>query len=171
MEPTGNLQRILSAYYNVPSRVEIVMNKAVPKTAALSNGLSNGHTENGALTETGERFERKINMYFDDKLAYEAESVLFVKDENMLELIEKHKYGLGQIFGHTRRSPDFVLHSVGRHGDAPGASFWRDYSLTVPYALDCYIRETFVEGLFESYNGTSDCGTVWVDSADSNGKK
>ncbi|KAF7724708.1 hypothetical protein EC973_000816 [Apophysomyces ossiformis] len=93
LQASGNLQRILSAYYNVPSRVEIIMNKAVPDSE-LDNGCLN---QKG--TPTGQRFERKINMYFADKFVYEAESVLYVKDENVLELIEKHKYGLGQIFG------------------------------------------------------------------------
>lgn len=62
---------------------------------------------------------------------------------------------------HTRRTPDFVLHAVGRHGNAPGASFWRDYSLTVPDVLDCFIRETFIEGLFEKYTGDKEDGAIW----------
>lgn len=45
------------------------------------------------------QFKRKIVMYFEEKYVYEAESILLVKDETVLELIEKHKYGLGQIFG------------------------------------------------------------------------
>lgn len=62
---------------------------------------------------------------------------------------------------HTHRSPDFVLHSVGRHGNAPGAGFWRDYTLTIPDVLDCFIRETFIEGLFEKYDGDKEDGTIW----------
>ncbi|KAI9486822.1 MAG: hypothetical protein EXX96DRAFT_535036 [Benjaminiella poitrasii] len=147
LQATGNLQRILSAYYNVPSRVKIIKNTVVPDDTKPS--------------QTTKQFERKIVMYFGDTLAYEADSVLMVKDSNILELIEKHKYGLGQIFGHTHKSPDFVLHAVGRRGNAPGASFWRDYSLTIPNVLDCFIRETFVEGLFEKYHGDRKEGTVW----------
>lgn len=80
LQATGNLQRIMSAYYNVPSHVKILKNNAVPNTEYM-------------------QYERKIVMYFEDKLAYEADSILVVKDANVLELIEKHKYGLGQIFG------------------------------------------------------------------------
>lgn len=83
LQASGNLQRILSAYYNVPSHVQIVKNEVIK------------NTEGSALMQ----FERKIVMYFEEKCAYEAESILLVKDENVLELIEKHKYGLGQIFG------------------------------------------------------------------------
>ncbi|KAI7905226.1 uncharacterized protein BX663DRAFT_502162 [Cokeromyces recurvatus] len=147
IQATGNLQRILSAYYNVPSHVKIIKNRMIPNKSNLS--------------QTTKQFERKIIMYFGDKLAYEADSVLIVKDNTILELLEKHKYGLGQIFGHTNRSPDFVLHAVGRRGNAPGASFWRDYSLTIPDVLDCFIRETFVEGLFEEYHGDRKEGTIW----------
>jgi hypothetical protein len=62
---------------------------------------------------------------------------------------------------HTHRSPDFVLHSVGRHGDKPGASFWRDYSLIIPDVLDCFIRETFVKDLFQEFDGDIKNGTIW----------
>ncbi|KAI8990269.1 hypothetical protein BDB01DRAFT_502234 [Pilobolus umbonatus] len=145
LQATGNLQRLLSAYYNIPSHVKIIKNKSVAHHKYM-------------------KYERKIEMYFGDKLAYEAESILIVKDDAILELIEKHKYGLGQIFGHTHRSPDFVLHTVGRHGESSGASFWRDYSLTIPEILDCFIRETFVEGLFEEYRGETTGGMIWCSS-------
>ncbi|KAG2207008.1 hypothetical protein INT47_008477 [Mucor saturninus] len=148
LQANGNLQRILSAYYNVPSQVEILKNDVVQNTESQ-------HIQ----------FERKIAMHFEGKYAYEAESILLVKDSNVLELIEKHKYGLGQIFGHTRRSPDFILHAVGRHGNAPGASFWRDYSLTIPDVLDCFIRETFVENLFEKYTGDVQDGAIWFNTS------
>lgn len=82
LQANGNLQRILSAYYNVPSQVEIIRNDVVQNTKSQ-------HIQ----------FERKIVMHFGGKYAYEAESILLVKDSNVLELIEKHKYGLGQIFG------------------------------------------------------------------------
>ncbi|CEP09502.1 hypothetical protein [Parasitella parasitica] len=146
LQATGNLQRIMSAYYNTPSHVKILKNVATPST---------DHKE----------YERKIVMYFNKKLAYEAESILIVRDKTVLDLIEKHKYGLGQIFGHTRRSPDFVLHAIGRHGNAPGASFWRDYSLKIPGVLDCYIRETFEKDLFEQYTGDCKDGTIWQSTA------
>ncbi|OBZ91693.1 hypothetical protein A0J61_00266 [Choanephora cucurbitarum] len=147
LQSAGNLQRILSAYYNVPSQVEIVKNEAVP-----------------SADSTLMQFDRKIVMYFGEKLVYEAESILAVKDSSVLELIEKHKFGLGQIFGHTHRSPNFVLHAIGRHGNEPGASFWRDYTLTIPDVLDCFIRETFVEGLFEEHSGGKHEGTIWYDA-------
>lgn len=76
---------------------------------------------------------------------------------------------------HQRRTPDFALHAVGRYGDHPGCSFWRDYSLSIPGIIDCYIRETFVEGLLEDSDESSsrsrshgDGGTIWYNVANPN---
>ncbi|KAI9308700.1 hypothetical protein BJ944DRAFT_259794 [Cunninghamella echinulata] len=153
LQASGNLQRLISAYYNVPSHVDIIYNNVISTKSSHSSSQSH-HTQ----------YDRKIKMYFADKMVYEADSILHVKDQNVLDLIEKHKYGLGQIFGHTKRSPDFMLLVVGRHGTKPGASFWRDYSLRIPDVLDCFIRETFVEGLFDTTPPTDDekqQGTIW----------
>ncbi|CAO3699870.1 unnamed protein product [Rhizopus stolonifer] len=46
LQASGNLQRLLSAYYNIPSHVEIVRNKTVKQNLV--------HVE----------YEREINMYF-----------------------------------------------------------------------------------------------------------
>ena len=81
LQSNGNLQRIMSAYFNVPSHIKIIRNNEVPSKENTSHM----------------QFERKIVVYFGDRLAYEAESVLLVKDETFLDLIEKQKYGLGQI--------------------------------------------------------------------------
>jgi hypothetical protein len=82
LQSNGNLQRILSAYYNVPSQVKIIYNNNIsPKEAPVK------------------RYDRKIEMYFNGTFAYDAESILTVKDNSTIDLIEKHKYGLGQIFG------------------------------------------------------------------------
>lgn len=79
LQANGNLQRLLSAYYNVPSHVEIIKN-------IKSEGIN-------------VYYEREIKMYFENEFVYNAQSILTVKDDTVLELIEKHKYGLGQIFG------------------------------------------------------------------------
>ncbi|CAO3652813.1 unnamed protein product [Cunninghamella blakesleeana] len=155
LQASGNLQRLISAYYNIPSHVEIIYNNVMN-----SNNTNSSHSPSQSYTQ----YDRKIKMYFGDKMIYEADSILYVKDPTVLELIEKHKYGLGQIFGHTKRSPDFMLIAVGRHGNKPGASFWRDYSLRIPDVLDCFIRETFVEGLFNTTPPTEEEkleGVIW----------
>ncbi|KAI8074890.1 hypothetical protein BC940DRAFT_286888 [Gongronella butleri] len=151
LQASGNLQRLVSAYYNVPSRVEIIYNDVV--------------STNGTSAAVDRQYNRKTRIYFADKMVIEADSILYVKDPTVLELIEKHKYGLGQIFGHTKRSPDFMLLAVGRHGTQPGSSFWRDYSLRIPDVLDCFIRETFIAGLFDASfeaDPADTQGKIWV---------
>ncbi|KAI8147007.1 hypothetical protein BJV82DRAFT_597406 [Fennellomyces sp. T-0311] len=175
LQTTGNLQRLLSAYYNTPSHVVILKNDPIvteekeTNGSATSNGKVNGKS-NGQSAEEEEfdmRFERKILMYFGDKLAYEADSIVSVKDSETHSLLAKHEFGLGQIFSHLRHTPRFALRSVGRHGSEYGQSFWRDYTLRAPGVIDCYIRETFVEGLFEPYTGSpSEQGTIWYNPAD-----
>ncbi|ORX55081.1 hypothetical protein DM01DRAFT_1407119 [Hesseltinella vesiculosa] len=150
LQASGNLQRLVSAYFNVPSRVEIIYNRPMYEQSNLPN----------------RHFERKVQIYFAEKMVIEADSILYVKDPNVLDLIEKHKYGLGQIFAHTKRTPDFMLLAVGRHDNKAGSSFWRDYSLTIPDVLDCFIREKFVEGLFDTYDPSfgERKGSIWFNN-------
>ncbi|KAI7865028.1 hypothetical protein BDF14DRAFT_1829615 [Spinellus fusiger] len=149
LQASGNIQRILSAYYNESSYVEVIKNKkSIEDTEEASKEPA--------------FFERRVAVKFGSTYAYEAESVLIVRDPVILELIEKHKFSLGQIFNHIQKTPDFTLLAVGRHSDAPGAGFWRDYTLSTPDKIYCFIREIFREGLFETFQGEAINGTVWV---------
>lgn len=66
------------------------------------------------------------------------------------------------VCSHLRHTPKFALHAIGRHGTEHGSSFWRDYTLQAPGVVNCFIRETFVEGLFEPFTGeSSNQGTIW----------
>ncbi|KAI7858725.1 hypothetical protein BDC45DRAFT_564847 [Circinella umbellata] len=85
----------------------------------------NLHQDLGQEVELDIRFERKVVIYFGDKLAYEADSLVSVKDHKTLGLLAKHEFGLGQNM-------------------EPNQSFWNDYTLNAPGVVDCYIRETFV---------------------------
>ncbi|KAI9313768.1 hypothetical protein BX666DRAFT_542446 [Dichotomocladium elegans] len=170
LQTTGNLQRLLSAYFNVPSCVTIVKNELVPCEEANASSSSSSDSEMDASMEPGSdlakkldmRFVRRILMHFGDKFVYDADSIVTVRDHETLSLLMNHEYGLGQVFGHLRRTPKFALHAIGRHGKEHGASFWRDYSLEAPGVISCFIRETFVEGLFEPFTGTpSNEGTIW----------
>lgn len=108
LQANGNLQRLLSAYFNVPSRVQILKNELVPCSAADTTDESaegsplSSEAEDAADFSTNRlldmRFERKILMYFGDKLAYEADSIVIVKEPQTLSLLSKHHFGLGQVF-------------------------------------------------------------------------
>ncbi|KAI8096254.1 uncharacterized protein BX664DRAFT_323475 [Halteromyces radiatus] len=155
LQASGNLQRIISAYFNVPSHVEIIKNGAMPATTTTT-------TNSGDPIH--QVYDRQTKIHFGDIMAYEADSIVIARDQKILELIEVHKYGLGQIFRYAQRTPDFKLLAVGRHGTKPGSSFWRDYSLRIPGLVDCFIRETFVQGLFHTMTDTQQedgKGTIW----------
>ena len=148
LQTTANLQRLLSAYHNVPSRVVILKNEFIPcqqnkdnSIVASNNKLPsppvsvsskitypissqqereerqsshslaqdtqaselNLNQDIAAEVELDMRFERKVVVYFGDKLAYEADSLVSVKDHKTLSLLAKHEFGLGQIFRYTKR--------------------------------------------------------------------
>lgn len=121
LQTSGQLQRLLSAFFNAPSRVEILYNDIVPyqsspflsddEDESVSNvtttDILNDHQE-GLTTNTRKDtpssskldmcFERKICMYFGDRMAYEAESMVIPRTSETLDLLAVHHYGLGQIF-------------------------------------------------------------------------
>lgn len=104
LQTTGNLQRLLSAYFNVPSRVEIIENELIPTAddailpSSESDEAVNTLRRSSSRTKVDKLFQRKIHMYFGDKFVYEAESIVAVKDSHLLDLLAKHRYGLGQVF-------------------------------------------------------------------------
>lgn len=99
LQTTGNLQRVLSAYFNSPVHVEHIKNLALPDTPALRPTLmdSPSSSDDDAPTVL-KRFDRQINMYCEKKFLYRADSVLVVQDRAVLDMIEKDKAGIGQIF-------------------------------------------------------------------------
>ncbi|KAG2182001.1 hypothetical protein INT43_006927 [Umbelopsis isabellina] len=173
MQTSGNLQRLMSAYFNGPVQVEHVKNIALPETPALRPTQPDTVIYDLDAPTVLKRFDRQINMYCAKKYLYQADSVLIVHDQVVLDMLEKEKAGIGQIFWKLQQLPDFKLHSIGRHGEKAGGSFWRDYSLSVKGAIYCYIRETFPANLFTSSNITQEesghremgpcpTGTIWV---------
>lgn len=122
LQSSGNLQRLLSAFFNTQSRVEILYNEIVPYqsspflsddendsilnvTDSQENDCRQGLTCNAETrkdipsdNKLDMCFERKIYMYFGDRLAYEAESMVIPRTREALELLAVHHYGLGQIF-------------------------------------------------------------------------
>lgn len=118
LQTSGHLQRLLSAFFNAPSRVEILYNDIVPYQS--SPFLSDDENESvssvttnivdGDYQTTNTRkdvpssnkldmcFERKICMYFGNRMAYEAESMVIPRTRETLELLAVQHYGLGQIF-------------------------------------------------------------------------
>lgn len=103
LQTTGNLQRLLSAYFNVPSRVTIIKNELVPCEAGSSGSDDDDDTcrhssASDLKSNLDMRFERRILMHFGDKFAYDADSIVTVNDQKTLGLLTNHEFGLGQVF-------------------------------------------------------------------------
>lgn len=131
----GNLQRILSAFFN--SRVAVVIKK---------NKLVEYLPGKRAV------FEREVEI-----VSYSAEgsgrscciatSTVTISDLEMMSLVmnEALGIGIGQIFRHLNILPSFNLVRVGRQKDV----FFRDYVLS-SRGIECEIHESFPDDLFLS---------------------
>ncbi|KAF9564314.1 hypothetical protein EC968_004586 [Mortierella alpina] len=127
----GNLQRLISAYFNKTVTVNIVENKEVPLA----------QDEDPAVFA---RFQREVNLLCNNKVFCNAKSQVMIKDQKVYDLVVRNGVGIGQIFRYLDRLPSFDLHGLGRTEN----TFWREYSLRIP-GVDCRLLEVFPSTLFD----------------------
>ncbi|KAI7858708.1 hypothetical protein BDC45DRAFT_531264 [Circinella umbellata] len=72
----------------------------------------NLHQDLGQEVERDIRFERKVVIYFGDKLVYEADSLVSVKDYKTLGLLAKHEFGLGQNMVRQDKKPFGIIQII-----------------------------------------------------------
>ncbi|KAJ3290151.1 hypothetical protein HDU76_007435 [Blyttiomyces sp. JEL0837] len=126
----GNVQRILSAFFNSPVKVEIIRNKRL-EASEQTNGSS--------IAE----YDRQVNLLCFDKVCCTATSTVVLTDERYLKLVAEQNVGIGQLFRYLNILPEFDLRNVGRDS----TKFWRRYTLSSPGVI-CDIEEVFPCGLF-----------------------
>jgi hypothetical protein len=156
----GNLQRILSAYYDLPVSVEVIKCEKIGNMTFLREVLI-------VLQKPNE--ERKIICH--------VQGTICVNDQSVLEAIESGRVGVGQLFRYLRVLPVFRLHDAGflyvnpsdisdkniststlknigssqkkmssvDNIEGGGKVMWRDYELTSDQ-LTCRFTETFSPG-------------------------
>ncbi|KAG0244596.1 hypothetical protein BGX31_008860 [Mortierella sp. GBA43] len=127
----GNLQRLISAYFNKTVTVNILENEQMPLDA----------NEDPAVIA---RFQREVNLLCNDKIVCNAKSQVRIKDQEVYDLVVKKGVGIGQIFRYLDRLPSFELHGLGR----TQKTFWREYSLQIP-GVDCRLLEVLPSSLFD----------------------
>ncbi|KAF9928915.1 hypothetical protein BGZ75_005069 [Mortierella antarctica] len=127
----GNLQRLISAYFNKTVTVTILENTQVPLTP----------DDDPAVIA---RFQREVNLLCNNKIVCNAKSRVLIKDPKVYDLVVKNGVGIGQIFRYLDRLPSFELHGIGR----TDKTFWREYSLTIP-GVDCRLLEVLPSALFD----------------------
>ncbi|KAG0318442.1 hypothetical protein BGZ99_005686 [Dissophora globulifera] len=127
----GNLQRLISAYFNKTVSVEILKNIQVPRTA----------DEDPAVIV---HFQREVNLLCSNKIVCNAKSRILIKDQSVYDLVVNKGVGIGQIFRYLDRLPSFELHNLGR----TEKTFWREYSLSIP-EVDCRLLEVLPSSMFD----------------------
>ncbi|KAF8951688.1 hypothetical protein BGZ46_003853 [Entomortierella lignicola] len=127
----GNLQRLISAYFNKTVSVEILENIRVPLK----------EDEDPAVIA---RFQREVNLLCNNKIVCNAKSQVLIKDQAVYDLVVEKGVGIGQIFRYLDKLPSFELHGLGR----TEKTFWREYSLKIA-GVDCRLLEVLPSSLFD----------------------
>ncbi|KAF9169870.1 hypothetical protein BGX21_003522 [Mortierella sp. AD011] len=127
----GNLQRLISAYFNKTVSVKILENVQVPLK----------EDEDPSVIA---RFQREVNLLCNDKIVCNAKSQVLIKDQEVFDLVVEKGVGIGQIFRYLDKLPSFELHGLGR----TEKTFWREYSLKIS-GVDCRLLEVLPSSLFD----------------------
>ncbi|KAG8468689.1 hypothetical protein KFE25_013772 [Diacronema lutheri] len=120
----GNLQRLISSYYN--STVSV----AVKRNAKVAG--SDGH------------YEREVELSVLGVAFATASSAVVLSVDRLVDAVENHGVALGQLFRHFELLPTFELLRASKR---PDGSFERAYTLRAT-GITCTIVERFVPGLF-----------------------
>ncbi|RUS24092.1 hypothetical protein BC938DRAFT_474136 [Jimgerdemannia flammicorona] len=137
----GNLQRIFSAFFNLPIAIEIMKNDLLPASARFEDEPILDDENPAAVLQ---RFDREVNLRCGQIVVCNAKSHILIRDPEVLDMIANGGVGIGQLFRYLDKLPKFVLHAVGRRNQ----TWWRKYSLRMR-GVECRIRETFPSGMFE----------------------
>jgi hypothetical protein len=134
----GNVQRLISSYYDSPVQLRIVYCTLRERHAAKSDDLQNA--VNGMDQTIIWDRQVELSMY-QDHVFCRATSEILVHDPacRLTEL------GIAQFFRHSNILPHFSLQAAGALDE--GGGFWRRYTLSCPQ-LTCHIREEFPAGLW-----------------------
>ena len=121
----GNLQRLVSSYYDAP--VTVVVDHCRPVIG--KEGV----------------WERRVHLQVYGRTFCVADSTVQVHSDYCQELVESGQVGLGQLFRHLNILPEFALQAAGPTNDG---GFWRHYTLACP-EVSCSIQEEFIRGVWE----------------------
>jgi hypothetical protein len=120
----GNLQRLFSSYYDAPVLVEVEHCTRQPNAAV---------------------WNRRVLLKIFDQTFCTADSVIEVHSQDVEELVESGRVGIGQLFRHFNILPEFSLLIA---GPTSNGGIWRKYTLESDL-VTCSIREVFCSELWE----------------------
>ncbi|KXN75042.1 hypothetical protein CONCODRAFT_33884 [Conidiobolus coronatus NRRL 28638] len=123
LSANGNLQRLLSSYYNQKIYIEFVKN--IEKFDDANNLKI---------------YDREVNLFCQSELICNAVSTITVTDKKIRKLIESGEVGIGQVFRYLSILPNFKLIWIKRKLN--NQQLIRQYTLSIP-GFECLITETF----------------------------
>ena len=135
----GNVQRLVSSYYDAPVQV------VVRQFDKISKEESNATINSPNVMAT---FTRLVELQVLNQTFCVASSVVHVFDSDCLALIESNQVGLGQLFQYYQVLPEFTLLNASCT-ESDGIS--RDYRLDCSY-VSCRIHEQFCDNVWELWD-------------------
>lgn len=134
----GNLQRLVSSYYDAP--VQVLVDHCCPleEDRPVANGC-------GSRPQC-KKWDRVVHLTVHNQTFCTAHSIITVFDPLCQELVESGAVGLGQLFRFLDILPEFDLHNAAPYPSEGG--FWRKYTLKCA-ELSCDIHEDFRSGIWD----------------------
>ncbi|KAJ1824718.1 hypothetical protein GGH91_001219 [Coemansia sp. RSA 2671] len=129
----GNLQRVLSAYYNLPVSVEVLFNEPEEPWRLKEHKLPI-------------RYCRDINLVCNRIVVCSAQSTVDLLTTKAADLVISKGVGIGQLFRYMNVLPTFTL--LEAHLSDHNASFERLYELRSDDVV-CTIAEKFPDGMLD----------------------
>lgn len=114
----GNMQRIVSSFYDAPVHVYVERCKQRDTTSDAV-------------------WDRTVNLSVLNQFFCRATSIITVHSSECVELVQSEVVGIGQLFRYLDKLPTFALLDAGR---TPEGGLWRSYQLQCQ-ELTCNIRE------------------------------
>ncbi|KAJ1729611.1 hypothetical protein LPJ61_003437 [Coemansia biformis] len=129
----GNLQRVLSAYYNLPVSIEVLYNAPETPWSPKESRLPL-------------RYCRRINLVCNRTIVCSAQSTVDLLTQKAADLVVKEGVGIGQLFRYMNVLPMFLL--LEAHLSDVDGSFSRLYELR-SQDVACVITEEFPDGMLD----------------------
>ncbi|KAI8828357.1 hypothetical protein BJ741DRAFT_626667, partial [Chytriomyces cf. hyalinus JEL632] len=130
----GNVQGILTAFYNLPITVKILKNEKTFPSAKNALTLDPPQLPDSQIVSPKSATQPQILAEFDRKPQ--------ILCNNRVICTATSTDGIGQLFRYMNILPDFELIRVGR--DESGENFWRVYSQSSGDNVHCVLKEVFL---------------------------
>ena len=134
----GNLQQLISAYYDETVQVKVDRFDRIPTNAVPTAFVRNQYPVDQSKVLAN--WDREVTMTIMSHDFCIATSNVQAHSTEVVDLLDNQAIGIGQLFKLLNLRPKFMLHDAGRNEDG---GLWREYSLHCDGLVTCNIREDF----------------------------